>query len=75
LVFRGPGYFFGPGLWGLRFFGVPKFFGDAVVRAAAWEDAFALVRDDPHLARPEHQELKRTLEMRWNGRLKLVRVG
>jgi len=37
--------------------------------------AFALVRRDPELSRPEHRRIREVLLQRWGKRLRLARVG
>ncbi|MCX7635631.1 MAG: helicase-related protein, partial [Syntrophales bacterium] len=75
LVIRGPGEFMGTKQSGLPDFHVAHIIRDARILAAAREDAFALVAQDPRLERPEHQALKAVLMHRWSGRLELAKIG
>ncbi|MBQ4321538.1 MAG: hypothetical protein IJC35_04790, partial [Oscillospiraceae bacterium] len=55
----GPGDFFGARQSGLPEMRVAEFAADVDVLQAARDEALALLRDDPKLARPEHEALAR----------------
>jgi ATP-dependent DNA helicase RecG len=57
LQIRGPGDFFGTRQSGMPLFRVADLLRDASVLDQAREDAFQLVKDDPHLSLPENRTL------------------
>ena len=57
LHLRGPGDFFGARQSGLPEMRVAEFAADVDVLQAARDEALALLRDDPKLAKPEHEAL------------------
>ncbi|HEY0882196.1 MAG TPA: helicase-related protein, partial [Archangium sp.] len=75
LEIRGPGEFLGTRQSGLPELAVANLVRDQALLAQAQEEARAIVDRDPRLEAPEHQRLVRALEERWEGRLKLARVG
>ena len=75
LEIRGPGEFLGTRQSGLPELAVANLVRDQALLAQAQEEARAIVDRDPELRAPEHQRLVRALEDRWEGRLKLARVG
>jgi ATP-dependent DNA helicase RecG len=75
LEIRGPGEFLGTRQSGLPELAVANLVRDQALLATAQEEARAIVARDPELKAPEHQRLVRALEERWEGRLKLARVG
>ncbi|MDP1824626.1 MAG: ATP-dependent DNA helicase RecG [Archangium sp.] len=75
LEIRGPGEFLGTRQSGLPELAVANLVRDQALLATAQEEARAIVERDPELKAPEHQRLVRALEERWEGRLKLARVG
>jgi ATP-dependent DNA helicase RecG len=75
LEIRGPGEFLGTRQSGLPELAVANLARDQALLATAQEEARAIVERDPELKAPEHQRLVRALEERWEGRLKLARVG
>jgi ATP-dependent DNA helicase RecG len=75
LEIRGPGEFLGTRQSGLPELAVANLVRDQALLATAQEEARAIVDRDPQLQAPEHQRLVRALEERWEGRLKLARVG
>ncbi len=75
LEIRGPGEFLGTRQSGLPELAVANLVRDQALLATAQEEARAIVDRDPELQAPEHQRLVRALEERWEGRLKLARVG
>jgi ATP-dependent DNA helicase RecG len=48
---------------------------DQRVLAEARREAFALVAEDPHLSRPEHEGLRQALMHRWHQKFELMHVG
>ncbi len=75
LEIRGPGEFLGTRQNGLPELAVANLVRDQALLAVAQEEARAIVDRDPELQAPEHQRLVKALEERWEGRLKLARVG
>ncbi len=75
LEIRGPGEFLGTRQSGLPELAVANLVRDQALLAIAQEEARAIVDRDPELKAPEHQSLVQALEERWEGRLKLARVG
>jgi ATP-dependent DNA helicase RecG len=75
LAIRGPGEFLGVRQSGLPDFRVASIVRDARILNEAKTDAFAVVEDDPQLAKPEHAALKAVLMERWKGRLDLAKAG
>ncbi len=75
LEIRGPGEFLGTRQSGLPELAVANLVRDQALLAVAQVEARAVVAADPHLEAPEHARLVRALEERWEGRLKLARVG
>jgi ATP-dependent DNA helicase RecG len=75
LEIRGPGEFLGTRQSGLPELAVANLARDQDLLSLAQIEARAIVSADPDLARPEHLRLRQALEERWEGRLKLARVG
>jgi ATP-dependent DNA helicase RecG len=75
LEIRGPGEFLGTRQSGLPELAVANLARDQALLARAQAEARAIVERDPELREPQHQRLVRALEERWEGRLKLARVG
>lgn len=75
LELRGPGELLGTRQSGLPELVVANLARDQALLAVAREEARAIVGQDPSLSAPEHGQLVRALEERWEGRLKLARVG
>jgi ATP-dependent DNA helicase RecG len=75
LELRGPGEFLGTRQSGLPDFAVAELTRDQNILQEAREEAFALVSDDPDLAKPENVAVRDQLLNRWRGRLSLARVG
>jgi ATP-dependent DNA helicase RecG len=75
LRIRGPGEVFGTRQSGLPEFRVANLIRDAALLEAARKEAFSLLRDDPALARHEHQNLKHAMLRRWQARLALGEVS
>ncbi len=75
LEIRGPGEFLGTRQSGLPELTAANLVRDQALLAIAQEEARAIVEEDPQLEAIENQRLVRALEERWEGRLKLARVG
>jgi ATP-dependent DNA helicase RecG len=75
LQIRGPGEFLGTRQSGLPELAVANLARDQDLLSLAQAEARAIVEKDPQLAAPEHLRLRTALEERWEGRLKLARVG
>ena len=75
LEIRGPGEFLGTRQSGIPELAVANLVRDQALLATAQEEARAIVERDPRLEAPEHAGLVKALEERWEGRLKLARVG
>jgi len=75
LRIRGPGEFLGTRQWGMPEFRVMNLVRDARLMEQARQAAFKLVKQDPHLQKPEHQSLKTVMLRRWQAKLDLGNVG
>ncbi len=75
LLIRGPGEFLGTRQWGVPEFRVADLVRDSQLLEQARDEAFLLVQQDPHLALPEHQELKTAMLRRWKTKLELGTIG
>ena len=72
LRIRGPGEFFGTKQHGLPELKVADLIDDFDLLRLARRDAFALVAEDPGLAEPHHQQLRRAMLRAYAGRLDLL---
>ncbi len=75
LELRGPGEFLGTRQSGLPELAVANLVRDQALLAEAQVEARSIVDADPTLSKPEHASLVKALEERWEGRLRLARVG
>jgi len=75
LELRGPGEFLGTRQSGMPDFAVAELTRDQAILQEAREEAFALIKSDPDLRRPENAALRDAFHNRWRGRLSLARVG
>ncbi len=75
LNIRGPGEFFGTRQSGLPKFKIANIISDATLLETAKKEAMELIKDDPHLDKPEHQLMKRMLNAHWKGHLEIASVG
>ena len=75
LRIRGPGEFFGVRQWGAPEFRAANLIRDAAMLEQARQEAFALVKADPHLAQPGHQPLRAAMLRRWQSKLDLGSVS
>ena len=71
LRIRGPGEFFGVRQWGLPAFRAAQLIRDRVLLEQAREEAFALIRRDPHLTAPTSHALRGAMLRRWKDTLDL----
>jgi len=72
---RGAGDFFGSRQSGLPEFRIGDILRDYKILAEARKTAFNLVDNDPHLKKPEHSILRRTLKERWKHKFELGDIG
>ena len=75
LNIRGPGEFFGTRQSGIPNFKIANIISDAVLLETAKKEAMQLIKDDPQLKDPEHQLMKRMLNVHWKGHLEIASVG
>jgi ATP-dependent DNA helicase RecG len=75
LSLRGPGEFIGTKQSGIPPFRVANLARDVRILSQAREAAFRIVEADPELAKPDNQMLKKTMAIRWAGRLDLAMVS
>ena len=75
LRIRGPGEFFGFRQWGMPEFRAANLIRDADLLQQARQEAFALLKQDPLLAAPQHQALRGTMLRRWRTKLDLGSVS
>ena len=72
LRLRGPGEFFGTQQHGLPELKVADLIEDFDLLRMARRDAFAMIKDDPGLDAPDHQQLRREMLKAYQGRLGLL---
>jgi len=75
LQFRGSGDFFGVKQSGLPQLKIGNILRDHKILSEARKAAFALIKRDPNLSKPEHAELRRALTERWRERFELGDIG
>ena len=75
LRIRGPGEFFGTRQSGLPNLRIANLIQDASLLEAAKAEASRLAQADPSLKQPEHQLLRRMLQLHWKDNLELATVG
>jgi ATP-dependent DNA helicase RecG len=75
LRIRGPGEFFGVRQWGIPEFRAAQLLRDRVLLEQAREEAFALIRRDPHLIAPASQSLRAAMLRRWQDKLDLGAIS
>lgn len=75
LRIRGPGEMFGTRQSGLPEFRAANLIRDAALLDVARKEAFALLREDPELARSEHAVLRQAMTRRWAAKLSLGEVS
>lgn len=75
LRIRGPGEFFGLRQWGMPEFRVANLIRDADLLQQVRQEAFALLRQDPHLKAPMHQALREAMVRKWEKKLDLGSIS
>jgi ATP-dependent DNA helicase RecG len=75
LRIRGPGEFFGVRQWGIPEFRAAQLLRDRVLLEQARDEAFALIRRDPHLIAPPSQSLRAAMLRRWQDKLDLGAIS
>ena len=75
LRIRGPGEFFGFRQWGMPEFRVANIVRDGELLQLARQEAFTLLKQDPHLSSPVHRGLKEAMLRKWEKRLDLGSVS
>jgi len=72
LRLRGPGEFFGTRQHGLPELKVADLLEDFELLRLARRDAFQIVREDPELSAPHHQQIRRQVLRAYGGKLELL---
>lgn len=75
LRIRGPGEFFGLRQWGMPEFRVANLVRDADLLQQARQEAFSLLKSDPGLNEPAHQELRGAMLRKWEKKLELGSIS
>ncbi len=75
LRIRGPGEFFGFRQWGMPEFRVANLIRDTDLLQQVRQEAFALLRRDPHLKAPIHRGLREAMVRKWEKKLDLGSVS
>lgn len=75
LELRGTGDLLGTRQSGLPALRLANLVRDFDILMAARKEAFALVKDDPELQKPEHRPLRAEMEKNWKDRLTLADIG
>ncbi len=75
LRIRGPGEFFGFRQWGMPEFRVANIVRDSDLLQQARQEAFFLLKQDPHLSAPGHQGLKEAMLRKWEQKLELGSIS
>jgi ATP-dependent DNA helicase RecG len=75
LRIRGPGEFFGFRQWGMPEFRVANLIRDVDLLQQVRQEAFALLRQDPHLKATMHQGLREAMVRKWEKKLDLGSVS
>jgi len=75
LQLRGSGDFFGVKQSGLPEFKIGNILRDHKILSEARKAAFALIKGDPNLSKPEHAQLRRALTERWRDKFELGEIG
>lgn len=75
LELRGPGDFFGTRQSGLPAFRIADVVHDTDLISDARQEAFELVKRDPHLRLPQHERIRKQFELVYKGLLAYVRIG
>ncbi len=75
LELRGPGDFFGTRQSGLPAFQVADIVHDTEILLRARQEAFDLVKRDPQLRLPQHEQIRKQFELVYKDLLAYVRIG
>jgi ATP-dependent DNA helicase RecG len=75
LELRGPGDFFGTRQSGLPAFHVADIVHDTEILLHARQEAFELVKRDPQLRLPQHEQIRKQFELVYKDLLAYVRIG
>jgi len=75
LRLRGPGEFFGTRQHGMPELALGNIVEDYDLLRLARHEAFAWINDDPDLARPQSQPIRKALAKRFRDTLRLIEVG
>ncbi len=75
LELRGPGDFFGTRQSGLPAFQVADIVHDTEILLDARQEAFDLVKQDPQLRLPQHEQIRKQFELVYKDLLAYVRIG
>ena len=75
LRIRGPGEFFGLRQWGMPEFRVANLARDGDLLQQARLEAFSLMKSDPGLKEPDHQELREAMLRKWEKKLELGSIS
>lgn len=75
LRIRGPGEFFGFRQWGMPEFRVANLVRDGDLLQEARQEAFSLLKADPGLKEPAHQELREAMLRKWAQKLELGSIS
>ncbi len=75
LRIRGPGEFFGLRQWGMPEFRVANLVRDVDLLQQARQEAFSLLKSDPELKEPAHQELREAMLRKWEKKLELGSIS
>lgn len=75
LRIRGPGEFFGLRQWGMPEFRVANLVRDSDLLQQARQEAFSLLKSDPRLKEPAHQELREAMLRKWEEKLELGSIS
>ena len=75
LRIRGPGHFFGTRQHGLPELRLADIINDMDLLRLARKDAFQIIKDDPKLSHPDHQNLRIALQTHFAESLELIDVG
>jgi ATP-dependent DNA helicase RecG len=75
LRLRGPGEFFGTRQHGMPELLIGDIVGDYDLLRLARKEAFAWIQEDPHLARPDSEPIRKALGKRFHDTMRLIEVG